>query len=169
MAPILANAEVQQRLTPYLPSGESLPQSSEELSHTISSPQFQQVQHKVTSQSHHQNNVQREWTCFYVCTHVIRFVESTKLINTGLPFQTRCTNPPFCRCFLQAMSMFSSALASGQLGPLMNQFGLPAEAVDAANKGGQCFVHIPCDRMWPFRNILDCSETMGREQTVQTS
>lgn len=35
--------------------------------------------------------------------------------------------------------MFSSALASGQLGPLMNQFGLPAEAVDAANKGGQCF------------------------------
>lgn len=43
---------------------------------------------------------------------------------------------------LQAMSMFSSALASGQLGPLMNQFGLPAEAVDAANKGGQCFAHI---------------------------
>lgn len=38
----------------------------------------------------------------------------------------------------QAMSMFSSALASGQLGPLMNQFGLPAEAVDAANKGGHC-------------------------------
>lgn len=34
------------------------------------------------------------------------------------------------------MSMFSSALASGQLGPLMNQFGLPSEAVDAANKGG---------------------------------
>ncbi|CAL8319494.1 unnamed protein product [Merluccius merluccius] len=76
MAPILANAEVQQRLMPYLPSGESLPQGTEELHHTISSPQFQ-----------------------------------------------------------QAMSMFSSALASGQLGPLMNQFGLPAEAVDAANKG----------------------------------
>lgn len=36
--------------------------------------------------------------------------------------------------------MFSAALASGQLGPLMSQFGLPAEAVDAANKGGmyQC-------------------------------
>lgn len=33
--------------------------------------------------------------------------------------------------------MFSSALASGQLGPLMNQFGLPSEAVDAANKGGE--------------------------------
>lgn len=34
--------------------------------------------------------------------------------------------------------MFSAALASGQLGPLMSQFGLPAEAVDAANKGGKC-------------------------------
>ncbi|XP_041953589.1 proteasomal ubiquitin receptor ADRM1-like isoform X2 [Alosa sapidissima] len=76
MAPILANAEVQQRLLPYLPSGESLPQSTDELHNTLTSPQFQ-----------------------------------------------------------QAMSMFSSALASGQLGPLMNQFGLPSEAVDAANKG----------------------------------
>ncbi|KAK5924362.1 hypothetical protein CgunFtcFv8_001235 [Champsocephalus gunnari] len=76
MAPILSHPEVQQRLSPFLPSGESLPQSSEELNNTLSSPQFQ-----------------------------------------------------------QAMSMFSSALASGQLGPLMNQFGLPAEAVDAANKG----------------------------------
>lgn len=34
--------------------------------------------------------------------------------------------------------MFSAALASGQLGPLMCQFGLPAEAVEAANKGGKC-------------------------------
>jgi len=76
MAPILANAEVQQRLLPFLPSGESLPQSAEEIQNTLSSPQFQ-----------------------------------------------------------QSMSMFSSALASGQLGPLMSQFGLPAEAVDAANRG----------------------------------
>ncbi|XP_010888922.1 proteasomal ubiquitin receptor ADRM1 [Esox lucius] len=76
MAPILANAEVQERLLPFLPSGESLPQSTDELHNTLSSPQFQ-----------------------------------------------------------QAMSLFSSALASGQLGPLMNQFGLPTEAVDAANKG----------------------------------
>lgn len=43
MAPLLADPEVQQRLIPYLPSGESLPQSSEELHNTISSPQFQQV------------------------------------------------------------------------------------------------------------------------------
>ncbi|TRY84010.1 hypothetical protein DNTS_013558 [Danionella cerebrum] len=76
MAPILSNPEVQQRLLPYLPSGESLPQSAEEIQNTLTSPQFQ-----------------------------------------------------------QAMSMFSSALASGQLGPLLNQFGLPSAAVDAANKG----------------------------------
>uniref|UniRef100_H3AK72 ADRM1 26S proteasome ubiquitin receptor n=1 Tax=Latimeria chalumnae TaxID=7897 RepID=H3AK72_LATCH len=76
MAPILANSEVQERLTPYLPSGESLPQTAEEIQNTLTSPQFQ-----------------------------------------------------------QAMSMFSAALASGQLGPLMSQFGLPTEAVDAANKG----------------------------------
>ncbi|XP_061781902.1 proteasomal ubiquitin receptor ADRM1 [Nerophis lumbriciformis] len=76
MAPILANAEVQRRLLPFLPTGDSLAQSSEEIHNTISSPQFQ-----------------------------------------------------------QSMSLFSSALASGQLGPLMSQFGLPPDAVDAANKG----------------------------------
>nr|Q6GN67.2 RecName: Full=Proteasomal ubiquitin receptor ADRM1-A; AltName: Full=Oocyte membrane protein [Xenopus laevis]AAH73651.2 Xoom protein [Xenopus laevis]AAI23106.1 Xoom protein [Xenopus laevis] len=76
MAPILANAEVQERLTPYLPSGESLPQTADEIQNTLTSPQFQ-----------------------------------------------------------QALGMFSAALASGQLGPLMSQFGLPADAVDAANKG----------------------------------
>ncbi|XP_030067398.1 proteasomal ubiquitin receptor ADRM1 [Microcaecilia unicolor] len=76
MAPILANAAVQERLMPYLPSGESLPQTVDEIQNTLTSPQFQ-----------------------------------------------------------QALSMFSAALASGQLGPLMSQFGLPTEAVDAANKG----------------------------------
>ncbi|GCB66792.1 hypothetical protein scyTo_0005034 [Scyliorhinus torazame] len=76
MAPILANSEVQERLLPYLPTGESLPQPAEEIQNTLTSPQFQ-----------------------------------------------------------QAMSMFSAALASGQLGPLMSQFGLPAEAVEAAGKG----------------------------------
>lgn len=76
MAPILSNAEVRERLLPFLPSGESLPQTAEEIQNTLTSPQFQ-----------------------------------------------------------QAMSMFSSALASGQLGPLMSQFGLPADAVDAANRG----------------------------------
>ena len=31
--------------------------------------------------------------------------------------------------------MFSAALQSGQLGPLIQQFGLGSEAVDAAQKG----------------------------------
>lgn len=110
MAPILANPEVQQRLMPYLPSGESLPQSSEELQNTLSSPQFQQVE-EATSR------------CPPLPCRLLSY------LTLVLDFTVS----------VQAMSMFSSALASGQLGPLMNQFGLPAEAVDAANKGGQCF------------------------------
>lgn len=37
--------------------------------------------------------------------------------------------------FAQAMSMFSAALHSGQLGPLMQQFGLGEEVVNAAAQG----------------------------------
>ncbi|CAG0918661.1 unnamed protein product [Notodromas monacha] len=37
--------------------------------------------------------------------------------------------------FQQAVELFSSALQSGQLGPVIQQFGLGAEAVKAANKG----------------------------------
>jgi len=43
LVPILANAEVQERLVPFLPEGESLPKSEEELKQTIHSPQFRQV------------------------------------------------------------------------------------------------------------------------------
>lgn len=35
----------------------------------------------------------------------------------------------------QALSVFSAALESGQLGPLIQQFGLGAEAVEAAQRG----------------------------------
>lgn len=35
----------------------------------------------------------------------------------------------------QAVSQFSSALESGQLGPVVSQFDVPAEAVAAANQG----------------------------------
>jgi len=54
MAPILTNAEVQQRLLPFLPSGESLLQSADEIQNTINSPQFQQVtdKRKVTPNKH---------------------------------------------------------------------------------------------------------------------
>ncbi|XP_067011079.2 proteasomal ubiquitin receptor ADRM1 [Anabrus simplex] len=37
--------------------------------------------------------------------------------------------------FQQALSMFSAALQSGQLGPIVQQFEVGAEAVDAANQG----------------------------------
>lgn len=38
--------------------------------------------------------------------------------------------------FQQALASFSSALASGQLGPVLTQFGLGDAAVEAANRGG---------------------------------
>lgn len=37
--------------------------------------------------------------------------------------------------FQQALGVFSAALQSGQLGPLMQQFGMSAEVVNAANSG----------------------------------
>ncbi|KAK7091640.1 proteasomal ubiquitin receptor ADRM1-B-like isoform X2 [Littorina saxatilis] len=76
MLPILANAEVQERLLPYLPEGEMLPKTEAELRNTVASPQFH-----------------------------------------------------------QALSSFSQALQSGQLGPLMNQFGLGEDVVSAASQG----------------------------------
>ena len=43
--------------------------------------------------------------------------------------------------FQQALSSFSAALQSGQLGPLVQQFGLPEECVTAANTGSMfCLV-----------------------------
>lgn len=76
MVPILANSEVQDRLKPFLPQGESLPPTADELKATVKSPQFR-----------------------------------------------------------QAMTSFSEALATGQLGPVLKQFGLPQPALDAAAKG----------------------------------
>ncbi|KAL4217766.1 adhesion regulating molecule 1 [Mactra antiquata] len=76
MIPILANSEVQERLIQYLPEGEVLPKSEEELRATVTSPQFK-----------------------------------------------------------QALSSFSSALQSGQLGPLMTQFGLGEDVANAAAQG----------------------------------
>nr|KAG5710787.1 hypothetical protein BaRGS_026938 [Batillaria attramentaria] len=76
MLPILANPEVQERLIPYLPEGETLPKTVDELRNTVSSPQFQ-----------------------------------------------------------QALTSFSAALQSGQIGPLMNQFGLGEDVANAAAQG----------------------------------
>ena len=43
MLPILANADVQNKLLPHLPEGETLPRTVAELRNTVSTPQFQQV------------------------------------------------------------------------------------------------------------------------------
>jgi hypothetical protein len=43
LIPLLANAEIQERLAPFLPQGESLPSSEEELRQTVHSPQFRQA------------------------------------------------------------------------------------------------------------------------------
>ena len=43
MIPILANPQIQQQLLPFLPEGESLPKTEEELRNTVKSPQFKQV------------------------------------------------------------------------------------------------------------------------------
>ncbi|XP_064482427.1 proteasomal ubiquitin receptor ADRM1-like isoform X2 [Ornithodoros turicata] len=51
------------------------------------------------------------------------------LSNRELMSRVEALLPP------QALSMFSSALQSGQLGPLMAQFGMDATVVDAANSG----------------------------------
>lgn len=167
MAPILANPEVQQRLMPYLPSGESLPQSSEELHNTLSSPQFQQVKllpSVFNSISNQMNLILKArslvsgWcdkhnllllVYFHMRFYSIWSVRCCIFLSAGLWWLMRLSALGYLPSLLvfvvplQAMSMFSSALASGQLGPLMNQFGLPAEAVDAANKGGPCFTNIP--------------------------
>lgn len=76
MLPILANADVQSKLLPHLPEGETLPRTVSELRNTVSTPQFQ-----------------------------------------------------------QALQSFSAALASGQLGPLMQQFDLGDDVSAAAAAG----------------------------------
>uniref|UniRef100_A0A8D2KFW3 ADRM1 26S proteasome ubiquitin receptor n=1 Tax=Urocitellus parryii TaxID=9999 RepID=A0A8D2KFW3_UROPR len=121
MAPILANADVQERLLPYLPSGESLPQTAEEIQNTLTSPQFQQVARPGPGPRGrtHRAGSQRGGP------EALLGAQPRPPTQLGLS--------------LQALGMFSAALASGQLGPLMCQFGLPAEAVEAANKGGECF------------------------------
>ncbi|XP_036179499.1 proteasomal ubiquitin receptor ADRM1 isoform X2 [Myotis myotis] len=129
MAPILANADVQERLLPYLPSGESLPQTAEEIQNTLTSPQFQQVMPRPS------------------CLSLPR--RPSPRVPGLLPVAPPRACSETSGSSLQALGMFSAALASGQLGPLMCQFGLPAEAVEAANKGGKYCSSACCyGRTW---------------------
>lgn len=57
--------------------------------------------------------------------------ESAAKANTSEQFAQTVQSPQF----QQALSTFSSALQSGQLGPLIQQFGFGQECVDAANSG----------------------------------
>ena len=58
---------------------------------------------------------------------------------TSEPLGTVLTSPQF----QQAMGTFDAALQSGQLGPLMGQFGLSGRVVEAANTGSKlcCYFH----------------------------
>ncbi|XP_011789872.1 PREDICTED: proteasomal ubiquitin receptor ADRM1 isoform X3 [Colobus angolensis palliatus] len=141
MAPILANADVQERLLPYLPSGESLPQTAEEIQNTLTSPQFQQVEARPRVPSAVCAGSGQEGgrgpappsplPCLVCPTHRA----GSSAVRPWGAAQGGAQPSPGSS--LQALGMFSAALASGQLGPLMCQFGLPAEAVEAANKGGK--------------------------------
>ena len=51
MAPVLASADIREHPLPYLPSGESLPQTAEEIQNTLTSPQFQQVRRGLAAAS----------------------------------------------------------------------------------------------------------------------
>lgn len=42
--------------------------------------------------------------------------------------------------YVQALTSFSAALQSGQIGPLMNQFGLGEDVANAAAQGGKSFI-----------------------------
>lgn len=53
--------------------------------------------------------------------------------STAEPMETVVTSPQF----QQAIGTFSAALQSGQLGPLMGQFGLGGQVVEAANTGSE--------------------------------
>jgi hypothetical protein len=100
MIPILANAEVQQRLVPLLPEAAELPKTEAELRATMHSPQFQ-----------------------------------------------------------QAVQSFSSALASGQLVPLMRQFGLTDDTVTAAAASGDVLAFAKAMQEALARKRTDDSST----------
>ena len=59
--------------------------------------------------------------------------------------------------FQQALGVFGSALQSGQLGPLMSQFGMGQEVVRAANTGSMlpsvCSPVIPRSQALPLPSL----------------
>uniref|UniRef100_A0A7N9D1V7 ADRM1 26S proteasome ubiquitin receptor n=1 Tax=Macaca fascicularis TaxID=9541 RepID=A0A7N9D1V7_MACFA len=150
MAPILANADVQERLLPYLPSGESLPQTAEEIQNTLTSPQFQQVEagpgvpSAVCSGSGQEGGrgpaPPSPWPCL-VCPTPRAGSSAVRLWAAA-----QGGAQPSPGSSLQALGMFSAALASGQLGP-------------------SCASSVCLRRPWrpPTRAVSGCACTSGPE------
>lgn len=44
---------------------------------------------------------------------------------------------------LQAAEIFGHALQTGQLGPVLQQFGVGQDAIEAASRGGSTFLFVP--------------------------
>ncbi|XP_046997757.1 proteasomal ubiquitin receptor ADRM1-B isoform X1 [Schistocerca americana] len=63
--------------------------------------------------------------------HVPSVEESSSTVPPSEQLRSTLASPQF----QQALSMFSAALQSGQLGPVVQQFEVGPEAVDAANQG----------------------------------
>ena len=55
----------------------------------------------------------------------------------------------------QALSSFSSALQSGQLGPLMTQFSLGEDVANAAAQGGKTLYEMSHDVRKPVFGVSD--------------
>ncbi len=68
--------------------------------------------------------------------HAVQDQVGSHLPPTSESLETVLTSPQF----QQALGTFNSALQSGQLGPLMGQFGLSGQVVNAANTGGKWVV-----------------------------
>lgn len=64
--------------------------------------------------------------------------EANKSNNLAEQFTSTVQSPQF----QQALNSFSSALQSGQLGPLIQQFGLPEDCVVAANTGSKFLLNF---------------------------
>ncbi len=67
----------------------------------------------------------------------VREQVESHLPSTSEGLETVLTSPQF----QQALGTFNSALESGQLGPLMSQFGLSGEVVNAATTGSESDFH----------------------------
>ncbi|KAL0594540.1 Proteasomal ubiquitin receptor ADRM1 [Plecturocebus cupreus] len=160
MAPILANSDVQERLLPYLPSGESLPQTADEIQNTLTSPQFQQVEAGPREWA---GGRRRPCPTFTIAGASCARPPELAAERRGCGAQLS----PAPGSSLQALGMFSAALASGQLGPLMCQFGLPAEAVEAANKGDvEAFAKAMQNNAKPEQKEGDAKDKKDEEEDM---